>query len=272
MKARRHMFIPDTQIKPGVPLDHLTWIGRYAAEKRPDVIVQIGDWYDLPSLSSYDKGKRTAEGRRFNEEVDVGNLGWEMVNEPIEAEIAKSRRSRRKVWRPDRRYCLGNHEKRAERYADDHPEMAGTVGYDRFKHPGWQRHEFLELVEIDGITYSHYFANKQSGRPLSGQSIDTRIRAVGSSFSMGHQQVLLFGRRETYGKAHYGLVAGNCYLHDEDYRGIQANDEWRGIVIKNQVEDGTYDPMFVSLDFLCRKYEGERLNDFLIRKYGKGIQ
>ena len=36
-----HFIIPDTQIKDGVPLDHLTWAGKYIAEKKPDVVVMI---------------------------------------------------------------------------------------------------------------------------------------------------------------------------------------------------------------------------------------
>ena len=40
---RRYVVIPDTQVKPGVPTDHLEWAGRYVAEKRPDVVVHLGD-------------------------------------------------------------------------------------------------------------------------------------------------------------------------------------------------------------------------------------
>ena len=39
--------IPDTQVKPDVPLDHLLYAGRYIASKKPDVIVMIGDWWDM---------------------------------------------------------------------------------------------------------------------------------------------------------------------------------------------------------------------------------
>ena len=53
----KHMVIPDTQCKPGVPMEHLTWAGQYAVEQKPDVIIHIGDHWDMPSLSSYDKGK-----------------------------------------------------------------------------------------------------------------------------------------------------------------------------------------------------------------------
>jgi len=46
-------------------IDHLTWAGQYAVDKKPDVIVHIGDHWDMPSLSHYDKGTKSFEGRRY---------------------------------------------------------------------------------------------------------------------------------------------------------------------------------------------------------------
>ena len=50
------------------------------------------------------------------------------------------------------------------------------------------------------------------------------------------------------------IVAGSFYQHDEDYRGQQSNGEWRGIVVLNEVHDGKYDIMPLSMDYLRRKY------------------
>lgn len=54
----KHLIIPDTQVKPNSPTEHLRWAGMYAAEKKPDVIVHIGDHFDMPSLSTWDVGKK----------------------------------------------------------------------------------------------------------------------------------------------------------------------------------------------------------------------
>ena len=57
------LFIPDTQIKNGVNLDHIQALGNYILDKKPDIIVCIGDWWDMPSLSSYEKkGSKYFEG------------------------------------------------------------------------------------------------------------------------------------------------------------------------------------------------------------------
>ena len=75
MSSRTHLFIPDVQVKPGVPTDHLQWIGRFIVDeqKKDPVIIMIGDWYDLPSLSSYDRGKASFEGRRYRADVQAGH-------------------------------------------------------------------------------------------------------------------------------------------------------------------------------------------------------
>ena len=51
------------------------------------------------------------------------------------------------------------------------------------------------------------------------------------------------------------------YQHDESNKGPQGNAHWRGIVVLNDVEDGSFDPMPVSLDYLCRRYAGHRIAD-----------
>ena len=48
----KHLYLPDVQAKPGVDFSYLNKIGRYAVEKKPDVIICGGDFADMPSLSS----------------------------------------------------------------------------------------------------------------------------------------------------------------------------------------------------------------------------
>ena len=57
------LVIPDCQIKEGVPTDHLTWAGKAIVDYRPDVVVNLGDFADMPSLSTHDiKGSKYFEG------------------------------------------------------------------------------------------------------------------------------------------------------------------------------------------------------------------
>lgn len=241
-----HLLIPDTQCKPDVPLDHLRWAGQYAAEKKPDVIIHLGDHWDYPSLSSYDsRGSKAFEGRRYMEDTVAGNRGLEEFERGLDG------------WKPKRKVLLrGNHEDRLNRALNDDPRLEGAIGFHHQNDVelGWEVVDFLRPIEIDGVTFSHFFPQPLSGRPYSG-AIETRIRNIGFSFIQGHEQGYRFGRLERgNGAVHQGMVAGSFYSHDEDYKGIQGNHHWRGIVMNHEVRAGDYDEMRVSLDYLRRKY------------------
>ena len=93
----KHLIIPDTQVKPNTPTDHLKWAGQYATEKKPDVIVHIGDHWDMESLSSYDKGKKSFEGRRYTKDIDSGITAMQTFLKPIRDEQARLKRNKEKI-------------------------------------------------------------------------------------------------------------------------------------------------------------------------------
>ena len=238
-----------------MPTEHITWAAQAIVDYLPDVVVMIGDWANVDSFNSHTRpGSAETEGVRFKQEVDFVNEQGKILVAPMEAEIAKRKRLHYKLWNPIRKYLGGNHEDRVDRFVRDNPVFEGMFDAGVFIIPGFERHKFLEIVEIDGIAYSHYFANTHSGRPIGG-SIDNRLNRIGKSFVQGHEQGLLYGIRQFPGSlTRHGLVAGSFYLHEERYRGAQGNDEWRGIVVLNEVNDGKYDVMPLSMDYLQRKY------------------
>lgn len=251
MKHRTHMVIPDTQVKPGVDTDHLEWAGKYAAERKPDVIIHLGDHWDMHGLSYYDKGKLSGRSQNYKDDIEAGNAAMDRFMAPIYKAANKT------GWWPELHFCLGNHEQRIERYIDANAELDGTVGYQDFNLDDhhWTVHPFLALAEVDGIAYTHYLANPMSGKPLGGV-MSTRLKNAGMSFTMGHQQTLDHcARYLANGKVHRGLVAGAFYQHDEAYKGIQGNRHWRGLIWKHEVDGlGCYDIMEVSMGYLRRKY------------------
>lgn len=271
--SRTHLFIPDLQNKPDIPTDHLGWIGRYIVDKKPDVIINAGDHYDLPSMSYFDKGKNTSkfEGRRYRADVQAGHDALVMLEAPMDAYNARMRKHKLKQYLPEKHVTWGNHEHRIERYIEKAGELEGLLGvfeFDEFfQARGWTTHQFLEKVDIGGVWYSHYFYNPLTSKPWGGM-IQTRLKNVGHSFTQGHTQTLDHGIRYVGDQQQHALVAGSCYLHNEDYKGPQGNHHWRGIVVKHEVENGSYDPMFVSLNYLCNRYEGVGLAEFMAEKYG----
>ena len=267
------LVIPDTQVKPGVLTDHLRWIGSYMVDHfagaKNLTVVHLGDHWDMESLSSYDKGKKSAEGKRVKADIDAGNAGFVLLNQALEEYNEKRRKNKEKTWYPKRRVLLrGNHEDRITRACDDEAALDGFLSLDLLKSPGWEVIDYLKPVVIDGVAYAHYFYNPMNGRPYGGAAAG-RLKTIGRSFTQGHQQLLDYSLRFVGEKSQHGLVVGACYLHDENYKGWQGNAHWRGIVIKHEVKEGSYSPMFVSLDYLCRRYEGVTLGQFLRDKgYG----
>lgn len=261
-----HVVIPDTQVAPGVPLDHLKWIGQYIVDEfagKPNVkIIHLGDHADMESLSSYDQGKKEMEGRRYKADIGAANYGFELLNKAITDYNLVRKQYKEKRWYPERHILLGNHEDRINRAISLDAKLDGTISTDDLDYArlGWKVHPFRKIVWLDGVGYSHFFYNQMNGRPIGGM-VETMLKTIGHSFTQGHRQGMWYGVRYVAGKQQAGLVAGSCYLHDEDYLGPQQS-YWRGVVVKHQVEDGSYDPMFVSLDFLCRKYVGKRLEDY----------
>lgn len=261
---RRHLVIPDTQVKPGVPLDHFRWIGAAIKKYAPDVIVHLGDHWDFPSLSTY-AGPLEKEGRRYQADLDAGNEALHLLHE------AMGRFRGRKVL------LRGNHEDRLTRALNVSPTWAGAVGFHQFddKRLGWEVVDYFhgspKPVEIDGITYAHYFPNPNTGKPIGG-TITNRLAKIGTSFVQGHVQGLLQGNVQyATGLIRHGIVAGSAYLHDEEFKGM-ANAHWRGIVVLNEVRNGQFCEMPLTLDYLCRKYARRSLGSFLRRNYKRAAE
>lgn len=264
-KGRIHIIIGDTQVKDGVPTAHLSWIGQYIVDQFAGAdasIIHIGDHWDMPSLSSYDKGRKAMEGRRYKADIKAGNEGFNLLNDPLLQYNAKHQRTQ---WLPERHFFTGNHEYRIAKACELDAQLDGVLSLDDLNATawGWTVHPFLKPKVIDGISYAHYFYRPSTGKPYGGENLYTRLKEIGRSFTMGHQQGLNYAVRPVGGRRHHGLVLGSTYLHDENYLGPQGNNYWRGIVVCHQVERGMYDPMFVSLDYLCRRYEKKTLKKFL---------
>jgi hypothetical protein len=264
----RHYIVPDTQIRPGDPIDHLDWISADIIRRKPDVIVCLGDWWDFPSMSSHSEpGSLEKEGARFTEDLKAGNDAVDRFMAPIQEEIARIRKNKKRYWTPRFVFLKGNHEDRADRFAKLDARLEGAIGSHLCKLDGWEVFPFLEPVESDGVWYSHFWKSQNSPRPIGG-TIDSRLNKLGFSFVQGHEQVKLYAPRSLpNGKTIHGLVVGACYLGVEGYRGPQSKHEWRGSVVLHDVRDGDYEPMFLTLRYLCRQYTGQELVRYMSTKY-----
>jgi hypothetical protein len=247
---RTHIVIPDCQVKSGVDISYLTSIGNYIATKKPDVIVCIGDFADMPSLSSYDVGKKSFEGRRYKTDIQATIQGMELLMAPIHAAMSED-----PEWKPELHLTLGNHEERILRAINNDPKLDGTISMDDLQYEtfGWKVHDYLVPVVVDGIAYSHFFTSGAMGRPVSSASALVKKRHM--SAIMGHAQDWGIHREvRADGSSIIGLFVGACYLHDEDYLGPQGNNYGRQIWVLHEVENGSFLPKPVSLKYLQEHY------------------
>ena len=65
-----HLVIPDQHAHPDNNNDRFEWLGKLIVDLKPDVVINLGDMADMPSLCTYDKGTKGFEGRRYKQDVN----------------------------------------------------------------------------------------------------------------------------------------------------------------------------------------------------------
>jgi len=238
--------VPDCQVRRDVGMEHLTAAGRYIAEKRPDVIVQIGDFADMPSLSTHDApGSRDAEMKRYQHDIDASHYAMDLLMDPIYAVAG---------YDPTLILTLGNHEDRITRATNANPRGPQPSLDDlAYQDWGWHVVPFLQPIVIGGVAFCHYFPSGVMGRPITSPSI--LLKKLHMSAFAGHQQ----GRDIAYARRADGgdltaIISGSFYQHDESYLNPFTNKHWRGMYFLHEVKDGSFDEMALSLNYLLRKW------------------
>jgi len=248
------LVIPDTQVKPGVPIAHMKWAAKAVKDYlgKGDYVVHMGDHWDFPSLNYY-SSRLQLESARVLEDIQAGNKAMDLFWETL----------KRMKNKPEFHLHGGNHEARLARLINDHPVLDGVLSEEALNREGWIFHPFKEVNEIGGVYFTHYFYAPYTGRAYGGTAHNI-LRNVGLSFVQGHRQGKdVAARSLPNGQVQRALICGSCYLHREEYLGPQAKESWQGVVVLNDVLDGDYDMMELSLKYLCRRYEKMELEDFI---------
>lgn len=207
----------------------------------------------MPSLSSYDKGKKSFQGRTYAADLEAGYDFLERVFSPIRAKKKKL---------PHRVVLEGNHEYRVKRAINLQPELEGTIGFEDFLFKNY----FDEVVEyngsspgqinIDGINYAHYFISGVNGRPISGEHpAYSLLSKQFASCTVGHVHTVDYHvRTSTDGHRLHGLIGGCFFDYFADWAGEANKLYWRGCIVKRNVSNGGYDPQFISIDQMRKDY------------------
>lgn len=251
-----HFILPDVQAKPGQDFSFLTWAGKYCAKHKPDVIICIGDFADMQSLSEYDKGKKAFEGRTYKADIEAAIDAMTYFVTPILNEKGRLKDGHRKRWNPRLVLTSGNHEQRINRAIETDRKLEGLISPTDLKYEsfGWEVYPFLEVVEIDGVCYSHYFCSGVMGRSVA--SARQLVIKKHQSCVMGHVQAseIDMSQRRADGVPLIGLFAGIYTPYDEGYLNPQTNKQHRQVWHNREVKDGFFYPSPISLEYLQRKY------------------
>lgn len=249
----KHLVIPDIHSSEESSSEHLEAIGNMIVERKPDVVVQIGDFADMQSLCSYNN-RLQFEGTRYARDLEVVKEDMFTMLRPLYQFNSRRIRNRKAQWWPRMVLTLGNHEYRIQRLIEEDPRLIGSIGlhdleYEEF---GWEVYPFLQPVNIENVNYVHY------AQQLNSSNAITRAHLIASrrfgSFTVGHTQGLDYYCSNSYNPRIQCIVAGSCYLHEPSYLSPQGNEHWRGIVFKNNVYNGTYDPEFISINSLIQDW------------------
>ena len=231
------LVIGDPHAHPDYSNIRFSALGKFIAKERPEVIVCIGDMADMPSLSSYDRGTKGFEGRRYRKDVAAVIDAQEKLFAPIK---------KIRGYKPQLHMCLGNHEDRITRAINSSPELDGTISIEDLKYEefGWKVTPFKRCVTIKGITFSHYFTSGVAGRPISsvhiGYALVTKLHC---SAVQGHSHLYNHAEQtKPDGQKVFGLSAG-CFSHPK-YTETWCQDTeyqwWRGIIMLEGLDGEGY--------------------------------
>lgn len=241
--------IPDTQVKPGIDYSYFKNLAKHISEEKPDYIIHGGDHWDMPSLSSYDKGKKSKEEENYQDDVRSGNDAFDFFFYWLD-----------KYWKSHKTKCKkiilrGNHEERIKRAWEYGDATLRKLMFElKPDYSRWDRViPFLKPLKVNDVLFSHYFPNDNSGKPITRAHLILQKRH--KSCVAFHQQGFDYHEQLTGdGKIIHGIIAGSCYLHDEAYKGPN-NHHFRGTLILRNVKDGMFDVNKYSLKYIMEKYK-----------------
>lgn len=238
------LIIGDAHAKPGVSNRRFTWLGKLICALQPDVVVDMGDWGDCPSLSSYDGSKltgsnspkRSFEGASYKKDIEASVE----ARDRIHVELQKAGRKR-----PRRIALGGNHDdQRISRALENVRELEGVISVADHQREayGWEHVPFLDAIDVGGFLFSHYYVSGSKGQPVSGEHPAANLlKTQHTSCVAGHSHMFNEAHRTSAnGKRIQAFVAG-CYLdpqQKEHYAG-PANWMWsKGLLLMRDVDGG----------------------------------
>jgi len=218
----RVIVLPDMQV-PYEDKATLRAVEQYIADNRWDEWLCLGDFLDLDCISSHNKGKpRLIEGKTLEQAYAAGNT----ILDRHQALIRKNN--------PSAKFTLleGNHEYRAERYIDEHPQLAGTAEVEiglRLRQRGIEWVRCYKTGEDYVIGKAHFHHGQYHG----ANHAKKHVEAWGAPIFVGHNHDVLTWpiRRRGDDSVIVGQSCG-CLCEYEQAYIRQAAKNWQQAIVE----------------------------------------
>jgi hypothetical protein len=252
------LIIGDAHSHPDFANDRFDWLGKLILEQKPDIIVDMGDWADMPSLSHYDFGKACYEGRRYQKDIECAIDARRRVMAPTNEYNEKQAQAKHAQYKPRWISLGGNHEEgRINKALEADPKLIGLMshwdlGYEEL---GWEYYPFQQIVDIEGIAFTHYFMGGVMGKGVGGKYPAAGILSkYHTSCVQGHTHYFQMHHEQGRNGKLYSFIAG-CYF-DYDPLWTKAHIFYdRGILMLHGVKNGSLESFsWIGLEDIKRRF------------------
>lgn len=242
---------------PEVGNERFSWLGDLIEDIKPSYVVDLGDGADMKSLNSYDtRYPQAIVAQSYQADIEVYNDAQSRIWD---------RYSLKKRKRPWRIGFEGNHEHRIHTALAHDPRLEGDkygVSFSHLQTDHWfdDYHKYENsgpaIADYDGVSYAHYFSSGNFGSAMSGiHHAYSLLQNRNHSSTCGHSHKRsLYFKDGSHPRGIIGLVAGCFKGGQEGWAGQSQNDWWKGVIIKREVNNGVYEPEFVSYERLKKAY------------------
>lgn len=244
------LVVGDAHVGPGQNLRRFKWANQYLKDHPVDRIVIIGDFLTLDCFSEWDKDKRRKmEGRRYEQDLLVGRAALSMLLDGVDTSNCPVI------------FTEGNHEERAKRYIDTHPELEGVVDVEKDLFSGICPVTYVQYKNdwtYKGVSFTHV-PIQENGKPIAGKFATKKALGLyHNSCVFGHTHKLDLACEHRHNSLHLNQAVNvGCFFeHVDEYAQGSATSYWRGLVVLDHYSFNRVDVETLSLGRLKRMYSG----------------
>jgi len=258
---KRILCIPDAHVTPD---DKDMWrfnaLGKLIVERRPDLIVQLGDFVSLESLSHWDQNKRLLmEHRRYKKDIAAGKDAIKRIFDPLFTLQKKQKDWKMKVYRPKTLWFEGNHEAWATQYIEQHPEMCGSVNVASdlgLTEMGMSALPYRSVITTNGISFCHapMMANNKATGGKYALNRASELHNNSIVFAHLHRYESLNVQRNDTKNISMSLCCGCFFVDTPLYAQGSHGAYWKGVTLLHQYDYGLFDTEQISIERMKHGY------------------